>query len=48
MTTNCVITPIWGVNYKSLCNIPINLLDRLLIVSTSPYSEKDMKQILSI
>nr|KAF6411635.1 RuvB like AAA ATPase 2 [Rousettus aegyptiacus] len=28
--------------------IPIDLLDRLLIVSTSPYSEKDTKQILRI
>ncbi|OCT70933.1 hypothetical protein XELAEV_180378471mg, partial [Xenopus laevis] len=28
--------------------IPIDLLDRLLIISTSPYNEKETKQILKI
>ena len=28
--------------------MPIDLLDRLLIISTSPYEEKDIKQILKI
>ena len=28
--------------------IPIDLLDRLLIISTSPYTEKEVSQILSI
>ncbi|EHB06272.1 RuvB-like 2 [Heterocephalus glaber] len=35
-----------GTSYQSPHGIPIDLLDRLLIVSTSPYSEKDTKQIL--
>ncbi|OWK16286.1 RUVBL2 [Cervus elaphus hippelaphus] len=34
--------------WRSPHGIPIDLLDRLLIVSTSPYSEKDTKQILRI
>ena len=37
-----------GTNYKSPHGIPIDLLDRLLIISTSPYQEKDLKQILTI
>lgn len=37
-----------GTSYQSPHGIPIDLLDRLLIVSTSPYSEKDTKQILRI
>ncbi len=28
--------------------IPIDLLDRLLIISTVPYEEKEIKQILKI
>nr|KAF6411633.1 RuvB like AAA ATPase 2 [Rousettus aegyptiacus] len=36
------------VEIQSPHGIPIDLLDRLLIVSTSPYSEKDTKQILRI
>lgn len=43
------LTPrIRGTSYQSPHGIPIDLLDRLLIVSTSPYSEKDTKQILRI
>lgn len=43
------LTPsIRGTSYQSPHGIPIDLLDRLLIVSTSPYTEKDTKQILRI
>lgn len=28
--------------------IPIDLLDRLLIISTQPYTEKEIRQILAI
>ena len=28
--------------------IPIDLLDRLLIISTEPYTEKEIRQILDI
>ncbi|KAH0504739.1 RuvB-like 2 [Microtus ochrogaster] len=48
MATNRGITRIRGTSYQSPHGIPIDLLDRLLIVSTSPYSEKDTKQILRI
>uniref|UniRef100_A0A8C4TK46 RuvB-like helicase n=1 Tax=Erpetoichthys calabaricus TaxID=27687 RepID=A0A8C4TK46_ERPCA len=37
-----------GTNYQSPHGIPIDLLDRLLIISTSPYNEKETKQILKI
>ena len=37
-----------GTNYSSPHGIPIDLLDRLLIISTQPYSEKEVKQILAI
>uniref|UniRef100_A0A8C6HF27 RuvB-like helicase n=1 Tax=Mus spicilegus TaxID=10103 RepID=A0A8C6HF27_MUSSI len=47
MATNRGITRIRGTSYQSPHGIPIDLLDRLLIVSTSPYSEKDTKQILA-
>ncbi|EGW03077.1 RuvB-like 2 [Cricetulus griseus] len=45
MATNRGITRIRGTSYQSPHGIPIDLLDRLLMVSTSPYSEKDTKQI---
>ena len=37
-----------GTKYLSPHGIPIDLLDRLLIISTSPYEEKEIKQILQI
>lgn len=37
-----------GTNYTSPHGIPIDLLDRLLIISTQPYTEKEIKQILAI
>ena len=37
-----------GTNYNSPHGIPLDLLDRLVIISTKPYSEKEMKQILTI
>jgi len=48
VATNRGITRIRGTNYKSPHGIPIDLLDRLLIISTSPYTEKEIKQILHI
>jgi hypothetical protein len=44
----CPFPRIRGTSYQSPHGIPIDLLDRLLIVSTSPYSEKDTNQILRI
>merc|ERR1712010_407990 len=48
VATNRGITRIRGTNYKSPHGIPIDLLDRLLIVSTSPYSETEVRKILHI
>uniref|UniRef100_A0A3Q4GZG7 RuvB-like helicase n=1 Tax=Neolamprologus brichardi TaxID=32507 RepID=A0A3Q4GZG7_NEOBR len=48
MATNRGITRIRGTNYQSPHGIPIDLLDRLLIIATSPYTEKETKQILKI
>jgi len=48
IATNRGITKIRGTSYTSPHGIPIDLLDRLLIVTTSPYDEKEIKQILKI
>nr|XP_048689049.1 ruvB-like 2 isoform X2 [Caretta caretta] len=48
MATNRGITRIRGTSYQSPHGIPIDLLDRLLIISTAPYSDKETKQILKI
>lgn len=48
MATNRGITRIRGTNYKSPHGIPIDLLDRMIIVPTSPYQEKELKEILKI
>jgi len=48
MASNRGITRIRGTDYQSPHGIPIDLLDRLLIISTSPYSEQEIGKILSI
>eukprot|EP00775_Hariotina_reticulata_P003279 gene3279-3556_t len=48
VATNRGITKIRGTNYRSPHGIPIDLLDRLLIISTEPYSEKELRRILDI
>merc|ERR1719356_2363298 len=48
VATNRGIMRIRGTNYKSPHGIPIDLLDRLLIISTTPYTEKEIRQILHI
>eukprot|EP01135_Chromosphaera_perkinsii_P000480 Nk52_evm34s96 gene=Nk52_evmTU34s96 len=48
MATNRGITKIRGTDYKSPHGIPIDLLDRLLIISTTSYKESEVKQILNI
>ena len=48
VATNRGLTKIRGTRYKSPHGIPIDLLDRLLIVSTSPYSESEIRKILHI
>lgn len=48
LATNRGITNIRGTNYKSPHGLPIDLLDRLIIIHTKQYSEKEMMQILEI
>lgn len=48
IATNRGITNIRGTHYKSPHGIPLDLLDRLLIIMTTPYTEKELKAILSI
>ncbi|KAL0280793.1 UNVERIFIED_CONTAM: hypothetical protein PYX00_001985 [Menopon gallinae] len=48
MATNRGITRIRGTNYNSPHGIPIDLLDRMIIVPTQPYQEGELKEILKI
>jgi len=48
LATNRGLTTIRGTNYKSPHGIPIDLLDRLLIVPTQQYSEKEVREIIKI
>merc|ERR1711912_61341 len=48
MATNRGITKIRGTDYESPHGLPVDLLDRLLIVTTEPYSTDDIKKILQI
>ena len=42
------ITNIRRTNYKSPHGLPLDLLDRLLIITTVPYDEQEIEQILKI
>ena len=46
--TNRGIAKIRGTQYKSPHGLPLDLLDRLMIISTTPYSEDEMRKILTI
>ncbi|RYH08717.1 RuvB-like helicase [archaeon] len=48
IATNRGFAKIRGTEYKSPHGIPIDLLDRLMIISTIPYSESEMAKILEI
>ncbi|KAH7434177.1 hypothetical protein KP509_06G004200 [Ceratopteris richardii] len=48
VATNRGITRIRGTNYRGPHGMPIDLLDRLLIISTQPYTEDEIHQILDI
>jgi RuvB-like protein 2 len=48
VATNRGITRIRGTKYQSPHGIPIDLLDRLLIITTTPYTEKELRLILDI
>mmetsp|Transcript_5058 Transcript_5058/g.15164 ORF Transcript_5058/g.15164 Transcript_5058/m.15164 type:complete len:468 (+) Transcript_5058:37-1440(+) len=48
IASNRGITRIRGTNYTSPHGIPLDLLDRLLIIHTKPYTEAEISQILNI
>jgi len=48
MATNRGITKIRGTNYSSPHGMPIDLLDRLLIIPTEPTNEAEIKEILKV
>merc|ERR1719161_563993 len=48
MATNRGITHIRGTDYKSPHGIPLDLLDRMLIISTQPYTQKEIRRIIDI
>lgn len=48
IATNRGITTIRGTTYRSPHGIPADFLDRLLIISTQPYSEDEIRKIIEI
>ncbi|KAJ1948692.1 RuvB-like protein 2 [Linderina pennispora] len=48
MASNRGMSRIRGTNYQSPHGIPIDFLDRLLIISTQPYNETEVREILKI
>lgn len=48
IATNRGFAKIRGTSYKSPHGIPIDLLDRLMIIMTLPYTEKEVRRILEI
>lgn len=48
MATNRGVTKIRGTNYSAPHGVPLDLLDRLLIIQTTPYETKDLQHILEI
>merc|ERR1711966_569743 len=46
--TNRGITKIRGTNYESPHGMPIDLLDRMLIINTEPYTNDEIQKILTI
>ncbi|KAK2196189.1 bifunctional TIP49 [Babesia duncani] len=47
LATNRGITTIRGTDYKSPHGMPLDLLDRLLIIPTFPYQQADCQKIIS-
>ena len=48
IATNRGIAKIRGTEYKSPHGVPLDLLDRLMIVSTEPYAHDEVRQILAV
>ncbi|KAL9059145.1 MAG: hypothetical protein Q9162_001363 [Coniocarpon cinnabarinum] len=47
MASNRGVTKIRGTNYKSPHGMPLDFLDRVVIISTNPYEPDEIKQILA-
>lgn len=48
MASNRGMARIRGTKFRSPHGLPVDLLDRVLIVSTSPYAEDEITQIIKI
>lgn len=48
MASNRGMAKIRGTNFRSPHGLPVDLLDRVLIVSTQPYTEEDVMEIIKI
>uniref|UniRef100_A0A6G1S7B4 RuvB-like helicase n=1 Tax=Aceria tosichella TaxID=561515 RepID=A0A6G1S7B4_9ACAR len=48
MASNRGVTKIRGTNFTSPHGLPIDLLDRMVIITTSPYSPAELNQIIKI
>jgi RuvB-like protein 2 len=48
MASNRGMSKIRGTQYKSPHGLPVDLLDRVLIVSTTKYEAEDIEQIIKI
>lgn len=48
MASNRGTSTIRGTTFRSPHGLPVDLLDRVLIVSTSPYTREDVEQIIQI
>jgi len=48
MASNRGMARVRGTKYKSPHGLPMDLLDRVLIISTQPYSPSDIEQIIQI
>jgi RuvB-like protein 2 len=48
MASNRGMTQIRGTKYQSPHGIPLDLLDRVLIISTQKYSDDEIKEIIRV
>jgi RuvB-like protein 2 len=48
MASNRGMTQIRGTKYQSPHGIPLDLLDRVLIISTQKYNDEDIKEIIRV
>ena len=48
MASNRGMARIRGTKFRSPHGLPVDLLDRVLIVSTRPYTEEDVQEIIKI